>query len=98
MDESHYGKERPQVHQQLTPRHPVTQEVYIPTRLTEFSDSDVIEFVVNGKEGVRILDALEGNWMGFERWDDRSLFEGDRLQIITRLHVRFPVRVYHQPC
>jgi hypothetical protein len=88
MSEGDDGNEQPQVHRQLTPRYPVFQEAYIPTRLTGFSGPDVIEFVVNGEGGIRLLDALEGNWMGFERWDDRSFFEGDRPQIIIRLQVR----------
>jgi hypothetical protein len=62
-------------------------------RQAQFAGSDVIEFVVDGKEGVRLSDALEGNWTGLEGRDDRSLFDGDRPQIIIRLHVRFSLSV-----
>lgn len=97
MDESHDVIERPQ--RQLTLRHLVLQEAYVPTRLTGFTGSDSIEFVVNGEEGVRLLDALEGNWTGFERWNDRPLLsEGGRLQIIIRLLVSLSINVYHQLC
>ena len=75
------------MYRQLTIRHPISQEAYVPTRLAGFSGSDVIKFIVNGEEGIRLFDALKENWMGFERWDDRSLFEGDRLQVIIRLQV-----------
>ena len=87
LGEDHNSEERPQVHRQLTIRHPVSQEAYVPTRLAGFSGSDIIKFVVNGEEGIRLFDALNENWMGFERWDDRSLFDGDRLQVIIRLQV-----------
>ena len=49
--------------------------------------------MVDGVEGIRLSDASEGNWKGFEGRDDRSLFEGDRLQIIIRLHVGHSVSV-----
>ena len=65
------------------------QEVYKPTRHpATFGKSEIIKFVVNGKEGICLPDASGGNWEGFEGGDDRSLFEGDRLQIMTGLHVR----------
>ena len=57
-----------------------------------------IEFVVDGEEVIRLSDALEGKWAGFEGWDDRSLFEGGRLQIIIRLRVRDTVSVDHRLC
>ena len=80
---------RTQAHQRPTPRDPARQESYKLTRRhAEFEGSDVIRFVVNGEEGIRLSDALEGNWEGFEGRDDRSLFDGDRLQIILRLQVR----------
>ncbi|KAF9779827.1 hypothetical protein BJ322DRAFT_344683 [Thelephora terrestris] len=43
-----------------------------------------IEFFVNGKRGICLSDALEGNWVGLEGRDDRSLFEDGRLQIMFR--------------
>jgi hypothetical protein len=54
-------------------------------RQAGFTGSDVIEFAVNGEKGIRLSNALEDNWVGFEGRDDRSLF--DRPQIIIRLHV-----------
>ena len=54
----------------------------------------IIKFVVDGKEGVRLSDALEGNWAGFEGRDDSSLFEGDRPPIILRLQVRNSVSIH----
>ena len=83
------GRERPQARQQPAPRGPVPQEIYKPARYrAEFGGSNVVEFVVDGEKGIRLSDALEGNWVGFEGRDDRTLFEGDRQQIILRLHVR----------
>ena len=62
---------------------------YKPTRRhAEYEGSDIIRFIVYGEEGIRLSDALEGNWEGLEGRDDRSLFRGDRLQIILRLQVR----------
>lgn len=52
-----------------------------------------IEFVVDGERGIRLSDVLEENWVGLEGRDDRSLFEGTRLQIILRLHVRRSLNV-----
>lgn len=89
-------EEQPQGHRQLTPCHPVSQKTYIATRLAGFSGPEVIQFVVNGEEGIRLLDALEGNWIGFERRDDRSFFGGDRPQIIIRLHVRLSVSIQNK--
>jgi len=51
---------------------------------------------VNGKEGIRLSNASKGNWAGFEGGDDRSMFGGDRLQIMARLHVRRSVGVNRQ--
>ena len=70
---------------------------YKPTKHhVEFTGFNVIEFVVGGEGGIRLSDASEGNWAGFEGRDDRSLFEGDRLQIIIRINVRPPVRVHRR--
>jgi len=94
-------QERPQSHRhrRLTPRGPVRQDTYkLTRRRAEFEGSDVIRFVVNGEEGIRLSDALEGNWEGFEGRDDRSLFEGNRLQIMIRLQVRDPACVHHRLC
>ena len=85
--ESYGGMERPQVHRQQTLRNLVPQEIYTVGTSTGFVTSDVIEFVVNGERGIRLLDALEENWIGFEGRDDRSLFEADRFSINFRLRV-----------
>jgi hypothetical protein len=69
-------------------RNLVPQVPYKPARQASFTGSDTIEFVVNGKEGIRLSDALEGKWLGFVGRDDNHLFEGGRLQIILRLQVR----------
>ena len=83
---------KPQAHRRPTPRGLARQETYkLTRRRAEFEGSDTIRFVVNGEEGIRLSDALEGNWEGLEGRDDRSLFRGDRLQIILRLQVRDPV-------
>ena len=81
--------------QRPTPRGPVPQETYKPTRRqAAFVGPSIIEFVVDGVEGIRLSDASEGKWAGFEGRDDRSLFEGNRLQIIIRVHVRHSVSVH----
>ncbi|KAF9791031.1 hypothetical protein BJ322DRAFT_1208299 [Thelephora terrestris] len=69
-------------------RDPVPQEPYESARRQEQpTGSKVIEFVVNGEEGVRLSDALEGSWTGFEgRHDTFSFGDGGRLQILLRLH------------
>jgi len=83
------GQGRPQPSRLPEPRDPVPQEAYKPTRNhAGFAGSEVIRFVVDGEEGIRLSEALEANGVGFEGRDDRSLFQGDRLQIILRLHVR----------
>ena len=75
------------------------QKTYKLTRRhAEFKSSDVIRFVVDGKEGIRLSDALEGNWGGLEGRDESPLFEGDRLQIILRLQVRDSDGVHHRLC
>jgi hypothetical protein len=74
------------------------QETYKPARQQkELVGRQTIEFSVFGKEGIRLSDALEGNWVGFEGRDDRSLFGDDRLQIMIRLHVRLPATVFTLP-
>ena len=80
-------------HQRSTPVHsPIFQEIYKPTRR---ADPKVIEFIVEGEVGIRLSNALEGNWVGFGGRDDRSLFDGDRHQILIRLHVRLSSGVHH---
>ena len=98
-NKSNDRQKQPQTDQRPTTRGPACQKTYKLTRRhAEFEGSDVIRFVVNGEEGIRLSDALEGNWKGFEGRDDRSLFDGDRLQILIRLQVRDPVNVHHQLC
>jgi len=81
--------EGPQGHSDSTIRKLVEQETFKPTRQQKgFWYSHVIEFSVNGEKGIRLSDASEGNWGGFEGRDDRSLFGDNRLQIMVRLHVR----------
>jgi hypothetical protein len=82
------GQDELQTHQPAS-RKLAPQEIYKPARQkTIFESPGVVEFVVDGKEGIRLSDALGGNWGGLEGRDDRSLFEGDRLQILLRLNVR----------
>jgi hypothetical protein len=82
------GQGEPQTRQPF-PRELASQEVYkFARQLTRPGSLDVVKFVVDGEEGIRLSDALEGNWKGFEGRDDRSLFKGVRLQIILRVHVR----------
>jgi hypothetical protein len=76
-------------------RPPITRDLVLQApyksarRQEQPTGSKVIEFVVNGEEGVRLSDALEGNWTGFEgRHDTFSFGDGGRLQILIRLHVR----------
>lgn len=74
--------------QQQIPRDLVPQVSFRSTRRqAQFTNSNVIRFIVNGKEGIRLSDVLEGNWVGLEGRDDRSLFgdRPDRLQILVRL-------------
>jgi len=87
MNESDNGQEPPQTHRR--PRGVVRQECYKTTRRwVDFKGPSIIKFVINGEEGIRLSDALEGNWAGFQGRDDGSLFEDDRGQIILRLQVR----------
>jgi hypothetical protein len=82
------GQDGLQTHQPAS-RKLAPQEIYKPARQkTIFESPGVVEFVVDGKEGIRLSDALGGDWGGLEGRDDRSLFEGDRLQILLRLNVR----------
>ena len=75
-------------------RQPLSQIPYKPVRRQKkFTGSDTIEFVVNGEEGIRLSDASEGNWGGFEGRDDRSLVGEDRSQIIARIQVRHSLNV-----
>lgn len=75
----------------------VSQVAYKPRRLGESQGPKVIDFVVDGVDGIRLSDALKGNWTGFEGRDDRSLFGRDRRsQIILRFQVRPSVRGCHQ--
>jgi len=72
-----------------TTRKLVPQETFkFARRQKILDDPQVIEFSVYGEEGIRLSDASEGNWGGFEGRDDRSLFGDNRLQIMVRLHVR----------
>ena len=99
MSESDNQQERPRALQLPTPRNLAPQESYRPTpHHAGFTGSGTIKFVVNGEDGIRLSDASEGNWVGFEGRDDRTLFEGERLQIIIRLHVSHPISVRHQLC
>ena len=46
-----------------------------PTNLLDARNSlrvprGIIEFVVDGEEGIRLSDALKGNWVGFEGRDE----------------------------
>ncbi|KAF9642348.1 hypothetical protein BDM02DRAFT_3133148 [Thelephora ganbajun] len=92
--EGNKAQGRPQAYQRATPGELVPQETYkSPRQQTEFPDSDTIVFTVGGKEGIRLSDASEGNWVGFEGGEDRSLFDGNRLQIMNRLHADFPFKL-----
>ena len=83
-----HRQEEHQTHRPLVTRKIVPQEVYKTTRHpATFGKSGAIKFVVNCKAGIRLSDASGGNWESFEGGDDRSPFEGDRLQIMTRLHI-----------
>ena len=87
----------PQAHESLTVRKLVLQETFKPSRQQkELWDPQVIEFSVRGERGIRLSDASEENWEGFDGRDDRSLFKG-RLQIILRLHVRLPTTICTTP-
>lgn len=83
-------QEQGQVHGRPIPRDPIPQVPYRSSRRQEqFTNSQAIKFVVNGEEGIRLSDALEGNWTGFQGRDDTFTFGGvGRSQIMIRLHVR----------
>lgn len=91
--ENHGGGEQPHARSWSTTRHLAPQEAYISPRQTAFTGPDVIDFVVNGEAGIRLSDASEGNWIGLEGRDDRSLFGSDQPQITLRLQVRYFVSV-----
>lgn len=91
-------REEPKVNKPPIVRKLAPQEFYGSIRKpTNFRSSYTIEFRVDGQEGIRLSDASEDNWVGLEGRDDRLLFEGDYLQMIIRLHVRYSVSV-HQLC
>lgn len=93
--DGHRWQEEHQKHSPPTTRKIAPQEVYkLPRQPTNFGKPDTIEFVVNGKEGIRLSDASEQNWVGFKGGDDRSLFKGDRLQIMIRLRVSHSAGVH----
>lgn len=79
--------DRPPVVRELAP-----QETYkIPRRprgVGVTGKPDVIEFIADGKRGIRLSDVSEDNWARFEGGEDRPLSNEGRLQIIIRLHVR----------
>ena len=80
-----------QAHGGPTTRELVPQETFRPARQQkEHWDSQAIEFSAHGGKGVRLSDALDGNWGGLEGRDDRSLFGNNRPQIVIRLRVRLP--------
>ena len=87
-----------QAHNSPATRTLVPQQIFKPARkLKERWDPQVIQFSVNGKEGIRLSDASEGNLAGFEGRDDRYLFWDGRSQIMVRLHVRLPTIVRTSP-
>ncbi|KAF9779841.1 hypothetical protein BJ322DRAFT_345406 [Thelephora terrestris] len=79
--------ERQSTYRGPTPRRLVSQVAYKPRRLVGFSGPREIEFSVSGVVGIRLSDASEGNWAGFDGRDDRSLFGEDRAQIVLRLQL-----------
>ena len=90
-------KKQQDTYQQRVLHHIVSQVTYKPKRLGESQGPKVINFVVDGVDGIRLSNALKDNWAGFEGRDDRSLFGKDRRsQIILRLQVMLSVRRYHQ--
>jgi len=89
---SYGGAEDPQVHKGPTPRGLMPQVTYKPARQQKESGGiRTIEFSVNGEEGIRLSDALEGNWVNFDSRDDGISFGDGRLQIMIRLQVRLAV-------
>jgi len=84
---------RQQIRRSATPRELVLQEAYKLSRhQVEFTGSNIIDFFVDGEEGIRLSDASEDNWVGFEGGEDRFLFGERRPQVLVRLHVRYPIR------
>ena len=79
----------PETHNGHIQRKLVPQVTYKAARQQkELEGPRIIDFSVYGEKGIRLSDALEENWVGFEGRDDRSLFGDDRVQIMIRLHVR----------
>lgn len=79
-------KEDPRAHNGLRIRRLIPQETSKPKKQQKEWAPQAIEFSINGKEGIRLSDALEENWRGFDGRDDTSLFGEDRFQITVRLH------------
>lgn len=70
----------------LNSRKLVPQKTYRPHRpQKEPGDSQIIEFLVRGGKGIRLSDALEGKWTGFEGKDDQPLSGERRMTIMLRL-------------
>ena len=67
-----------------------------PKRFIDPSDDEMgwevfrLSFFVRGERGVRLSNALEKKWAGFEGRDDTFLFEDGRIQIMLRLLVSLP--------
>lgn len=86
-DSPRQGDRRP--HDSPTPRELIPQETYKPPRQQKDSGGvQTIEFSVRGEKGIRLSDALEGRWAGFDCQDDRPSFGDNRLSIMLRLRVR----------
>jgi hypothetical protein len=84
------GKEKLVAHSPPTLYSLVPQVPYRAIR-QRFTGHEDIEFIVNGEVGIRLSDALAGNWTGFENRDDRPFFGGDQVQILVRLRVRLSI-------
>jgi hypothetical protein len=96
LDQNNAGKrerrEDHQVHNASTPRELVPQDIYKPPRQQKpFGNPNAFEFFVHGEKGIRLSDALEGKWDGFEGRDNLCWFGDDRVQITLRLRVRLLV-------
>lgn len=76
-----------QVHGGLTIRTLVPQETFRPARRQNEPQGPQI-IVFPGEKGVRLSDALEGDWVDFEGRGGRPSFGDNRLNILIRLHVR----------
>lgn len=82
------GRKGPGARNSLSSCDLVPQNIYKPPkRQRKFKGPKTIQFLVWGEKGIRLSDALEGKWDGFEGRDDRFLFEDDRVQITLRLRV-----------